>query len=36
MLNWKPKIGMAEGIEKVVDWYISYYKNCSPEDSYDY
>jgi len=35
-LNWQPKISMSEGIERVVDWYISYYKNCSPEDSYDY
>jgi len=35
-LSWSPKTSLAQGIAMTVDWYLSYYKSCSPEEKNDY
>jgi GDP-L-fucose synthase len=30
--GWYPKVSLAEGIKRTVEWYSEYYENISPED----
>ena len=34
--NWIPKTSINDGLINTINWYKSYYNNCTPEEFYDY